>query len=352
MISIIVPIYNAETTLARCIESMQEQTYSDFELILVNDGSQDNSLKICNSYAERDKRILIISQLNGGVSAARNAGLDVAKGEYLYFIDPDDYAEPELLATLLAEKKDLVICSYFIEEYDADGCLLNQSEKTVDLNASNLEELLMGDTKLLFPLWNKLFRRECVEKHKLKFLPLSLWEDACFVFEFLKYTNSFSNIKRCLYHYTMQKNKTSLSHPKYIYNRKSQYLSLFRCEMELCVDKKISNEMIIQENYVRLGYNLVSDLVDNIHHPDAELSFRNRVEYVAAVCKEPEVLQLLNSPKWRNSMCIVESKIGIWFLHFFPYEICEVVFGILASIKRKRAIAINTYYRKCRGINT
>ena len=91
LISIIVPVYNVEKYLERCLDSILSQTFSDFELILVNDGSTDHSLEICRSYAEKDERILLIDQENRGLSAARNAGIAVAKGEYLGFVDSDDY---------------------------------------------------------------------------------------------------------------------------------------------------------------------------------------------------------------------------------------------------------------------
>ena len=110
MISIIVPIYKVEEYLPRCIESILNQTYQDFELILVDDGSPDLSGDICDVYAETDPRIKVIHQENSGISDARNEGLSRAKGEYISFIDSDDWVHPEFLQQLL----------YTIEKYDAD----------------------------------------------------------------------------------------------------------------------------------------------------------------------------------------------------------------------------------------
>ena len=99
-ISVIVPIFNGEKYLCRCIDSILYQTFDDFELILINDGSSDNCAAICNEYMEKDTRIKVIHQENRGVSAARNAGLDIANGDYISFVDSDDYVYPQYLEYL------------------------------------------------------------------------------------------------------------------------------------------------------------------------------------------------------------------------------------------------------------
>ena len=96
-VSVIIPVYNVEKYLRECLDSVVNQTLKDIEIICINDGSPDNSLAILEEYAKKDSRIIVISQENSGVSTARNVGIDLAKGDYLYFIDADDYAEPDLL---------------------------------------------------------------------------------------------------------------------------------------------------------------------------------------------------------------------------------------------------------------
>lgn len=117
LISVIVAIYKVEAFLPKCIESILNQTYRNFELILVNDGSPDNSLNICNKYVSRDSRIKVLSKENGGQSTARNYALDVAKGEYIGFIDGDDWVEPEMYQTLydvlIREKADIAQCGWY-----------------------------------------------------------------------------------------------------------------------------------------------------------------------------------------------------------------------------------------------
>ncbi len=117
MISIIVPVYNVEKYLGRCVDSILSQTFSDFELILVDDGSTDNSGRLCEEYAAKDKRIRVIHKENGGLSSARNAGIDVAAGKYLGFVDSDDYIDHDMYEYLSGiiekENADLAICGYY-----------------------------------------------------------------------------------------------------------------------------------------------------------------------------------------------------------------------------------------------
>lgn len=112
MVSIIVPVYNGEKFIARCVESVLAQTYTDFELILVNDGSKDNSGAICDELACKDSRIRVIHQENGGVSRARNCGLDAAKGNVIGFVDADDYIAQEMLETALREMGEVDVCMF------------------------------------------------------------------------------------------------------------------------------------------------------------------------------------------------------------------------------------------------
>ena len=120
-VSVIIPVYNAEATLVKCLDSVCGQTYNNLEILLINDGSKDNSLEICELYAQRDSRIVLHTQKNAGPSAARNKGLDLATGEYIAFTDSDDYVEPDMIERLVAAAQennvDMVICS-FVEERD------------------------------------------------------------------------------------------------------------------------------------------------------------------------------------------------------------------------------------------
>ena len=172
MISVIVPIYNVEPYLIRCIKSIQNQTYTNVEIILVDDGSPDQCGKICEDFAKLDERICVIHKENGGLSDARNAGLEVAKGEYIAFVDSDDYIAPNFLETLykhlIETDSDVALCSYQVvtgEEISVDKAkepsvyVYDRNELLLNLYDANHE-----DATFFIVAWNKLYKRSLWEK--------------------------------------------------------------------------------------------------------------------------------------------------------------------------------------------
>ena len=141
-ISIIVPIYNAEEHLDKCVESILEQTEINLEIILVDDGSKDNSFEICKKYEKMDQRVKVIHQENAGVSAARNHGIEIAEGEYIGFVDSDDWIEPVMYQRLLKEAKeknaDVVMCDATTVYFD--GPFYPQEGKTAKEKAASLRD--------------------------------------------------------------------------------------------------------------------------------------------------------------------------------------------------------------------
>lgn len=205
-ISIVVPVYNAEKTLKRCVASLQGQTYENLEIILVNDGSRDDSLTLCRQLGAEDPRIRIIDKPNGGVSSARNAGIDAARGKYIMFCDSDDWAEPDWCAALEKEyqPQHLTVCDFFWDEVP-DG-----EERPLVEMAERTDYLHRG--KLMCCIYNKIFARSVLEDSKIRFSrQLSLGEDFLFC---LTYLNAVSGnicyINRKLYNYDTS-NDNSLS---------------------------------------------------------------------------------------------------------------------------------------------
>lgn len=166
IISIIIPIYNVEKYLPKCIESILNQSLKEIELILVDDGSLDNSGNICDQYAKLDSRIKVIHKANGGVSSARNIGVKASSGQYIGFVDPDDYIDKDMYSKLyelcIKSKSDIAICKLGRE---INGNIINKNDKETELELSNLEgmrELFKGEL-YRFSLCNKLFKRKCFE---------------------------------------------------------------------------------------------------------------------------------------------------------------------------------------------
>ncbi|WP_157970320.1 glycosyltransferase family 2 protein [Albibacterium indicum] len=202
-ISVIVPIYNASSTLNRCINSILGQSYENFELILINDGSSDNSRDVCEQYASVDQSVLIFHQLNMGVSAARNKGISESRGDYLVFCDSDDYLDENCLEKLIEYKAfDIVLCSY--ETIPDHGVRLFQNGEflTKDAIASCLEAHIY--TGFSMP-WAKLYHREIVVSNSLFFDErLSSGEDTLWVNKYLLHVNSIRMLSYNGYRYNKE----------------------------------------------------------------------------------------------------------------------------------------------------
>lgn len=207
MISIIVPIYNSAATIKGCVDSIQAQIYGDWELILADNGSTDESLAIIKELACGDDRIRAIEVPQKGVSFARNAALDSAKGEYVCFIDSDDTVEPDYLETLYdASEADLAVCGYFVDNYDSNNQMLS-SEKHIptevywQLNESTAKLQKAFGAGYIHLCCNKLFRRSIIEENKLRFKQYPVNEDFIFTLEFLQYAKSIAIVDKALYHW-------------------------------------------------------------------------------------------------------------------------------------------------------
>lgn len=168
-ISIIIPVYNVEKYLNRCVVSVLAQTYSDFEVILVDDGSPDNSGVMCDSFAEKDKRIKVIHRENGGLSAARNSGLAVADGEYVYFLDSDDFIHPQCLEihlkSLLETDSDISIAKFEKFDVETDISLQDYTSDYSVTPMKNVDALarLAGEVEFVIAC-NKLYKKSLFDK--------------------------------------------------------------------------------------------------------------------------------------------------------------------------------------------
>ena len=210
-ISIVIPVYKAEKYLSRCLESFLSQTFKDFEILLINDGSPDNSAVICEEYARKDARIRVIHKVNGGVSSARQCGIDHALGEYTIHADPDDWVESTMLEELycraVEDDADLVICDFVYE--NRKKTLYSSQEPSVLSSDIVLEELL--SQRLHGSCCNKLIRSRCYKDNNICFPQnVNLWEDLWFICELLPYIKIISYISTAYYHYDMHSNENSM----------------------------------------------------------------------------------------------------------------------------------------------
>ncbi len=219
MISVIIPVYMAEEHLAACLDSLLAQSYTDFEIIAVNDGSPDASGEILASYAQKDARIRSITKENGGVSSARNSGLSHAKGDYCIFVDSDDFVEPDYLFHLQRcaqkTKADMVICNIdsYYESFDVYMPIGDSEVRHGIPDVFYFEDFSHPATSLLTPnVVRLLLRRSFVEKAGLSFdEKLKTSEDLLFIYQLLCHNPRISCVDKTLYHYRKE-HEESLSH--------------------------------------------------------------------------------------------------------------------------------------------
>lgn len=211
MVSIIVPIYNAEQYLRRCVDSILNQEYTDYELLLVNDGSTDASGDICEEYGDRDSRVIVIQKENTGVSDSRNRALDRARGKYLQFLDSDDWITPDAtrLFVRAAEEYgcDMVISDFYRvvgERLSPKGDIEEEGVLTREEFAAHMME---NPADFYYGvLWNKLYRRDIVEEHKLRMdTDISWCEDFMFNLEYIRYAKVFYALHAPIYYYVKRK---------------------------------------------------------------------------------------------------------------------------------------------------
>lgn len=215
LVSIVVPVYKVEKQISRCIESILTQTHQNLELILVNDGSPDNSGAICDAYAQKDSRITVIHKENGGVSTARNAGIEQAQGKYLFFVDSDDWIEPDHVAMLLpVGNEDCVyggtkfyVNGIFREERPMPSVLVNSEEWLSDY-------LHFTSRGLTLFFIHPCYKMSIINNHHIRFRTgLHISEDGLFNLDYMKHCSSIRYTSACTYCYEDgDDTSTSLSH--------------------------------------------------------------------------------------------------------------------------------------------
>ena len=212
-VTIMIPAYNAEMYIGRCIESLLSQTYKDIEILIVNDGSKDKTLEICEEFASHDDRVKVITQPNGGEGAARNTGVNNATGKYLCFVDADDYVKPEFIEHMMSLKKSnnagMVICGY--EELKESEILsVTSGDICVMSRAEALETLLKPDGFRGY-VWNKMFDLDIIREHGYTFdTSLKIWTDVFFTFNYLMNVDTVVYDPTPMYYYIYV--ETSASH--------------------------------------------------------------------------------------------------------------------------------------------
>ena len=278
-ISLIIPIYNASSYLASCLDSLLSQSYQDFELILVDDGSMDDSASICDAYAAEDERIKVQHEAHLGVAHSRQVGLEVARGEYILYVDADDLVEPGMVADMYHEavtkKADLVICDY--RELTHYGEVYRKQRPTALDGVAVLEDILSG--KLYGALWNKMMRSEWLLQTKASFpLELTMREDLIFLSQCLPYASKIAYIPKAFYGYERRNASALTSH--YVNESPAYYQQ--EC---LWVDLILENQFLLESTRQRLQAYLLE-----LAYITLKSGLFDKPKWNAVFLKHPEIL--------------------------------------------------------------
>ena len=291
--SVIIPAFNAEKTLRRCLDSLLRQDYQDVELLLINDGSTDGSESILREYSHRDPRIRAFSQENRGVSSARNLGLQKATGEYILFVDSDDYAEPgyfEKLDHVLANgDPELVFLSYRLVGEKAYTISMQEKDMVPAAEIAELVAELLRKQKLN-ALWSKVFLRRVIEDRHLRFdETLDIDEDLNFIFAYILGIERLRFSSEILYN-------TTLENPDSLTRRKRDYLceqlhraGLRRKDILKASSLKPESKIIVENALDWLYYRGVySSAAELLKYPLRWRERRVKIREICCVFSEPK----------------------------------------------------------------
>lgn len=298
LISVIVPIYNVEEYLNRCVDSILSQSYKNFELLLIDDGSSDESGNICDKYAKKDLRVHVFHKENGGVSSARNIGIDNAKGEWIIFVDADDSLDMHLFNTIISYSSSTIqLIHYGWNIYDGESITshnISKNEEYISLEKACKKNIFHGY------VWSYAFNTSIIQKHKLRFREdIDYAEDWDFIIKYYSYTNQMFLLKECYYNYVIRlgsaTNKSLGS--KYIKDNFEMYLSVMKCcQGKSHWFKQFVSKRIYDIN-IWLVYNVLFRDITLINDYKKSYNYLSQQEVV--LCLSP----ILWAPKYVSPWC-------------------------------------------------
>lgn len=291
--SVIVPVYNVESYLPRCIDSLLAQNYVDLEILLIDNGSNDQSGQICENYAAQFSNITAYHIPNKGVGSARNFGLSKAKGEFICFVDADDYLVGNLFSDVesqLDSQLDLVVFSYYnsieknLSEIDRSAKILpTEGKKDKSDFIALFQELFLTD--MMYTVWNKIYRREFLEEHQIVFESYELGEDVRFNLSVYQHVNTVFLVKSAYYIYVSGRVDSAMG--QYNPNRMNYQLEELGKVDQLMISWNSHDDQFIDQIKARI-------LMSNIQNISKQkMSLSKKRHYVEVLCRNQEMIALL-----------------------------------------------------------
>ena len=304
-VSIIIPVYNVEKYIDRCMKSVLEQSLSDIEIILINDGSTDNCPTICDNYAKKDSRIKVIHKENQGLGFARNSGLDIATGKYIAFLDSDDYVDTNTYKRVYEEleraQAQMCIFSYIDKKDSGEEIkqiipIGNTTLTKKDIVSVGLlgmigsEPEYFNDTYIGMSVWKCVYSREVIEEHKIRFKSEKefISEDIIFQMLIMPYINRIITLEDTLYYYCENAGSMSLT-KKYSEDKFERYKTLYLKELDMLAALNIKDEGQIRATRMFLG-NIrvcIKQIANN-----QSLDKRRKKDLISEICEDKIVNEI------------------------------------------------------------
>lgn len=338
--SFILPVYNVEKYIKKCVDSLLNQTYENFEVILINDGSKDKSEDVCKEMVKKDSRVSLYNQVNSGVSVARNLGIDKSSGDWLVFIDPDDWVDKDYLLNFynsIEENVDIIICDDIVE-FPKKSIINNIFIESCEFVGNKKDDLLLQffskNSCSYFPQnhdcsspWGKIYRKEFVLKNGIRFEPeLRRAQDKVFNLYAFELASTIKYINIPQYHYRM--NETS-TWGKYSPNIINDLEKLYEHMRKFILKYKTDNDVFLSSFYEKIALSINSIFRQYYYHKDCELSNRE---------KKKEIDNFLHEGLFKEALVNIDlkklsfqEKVFIIFVKIRKYGVCD----LLIKLRRK-----------------
>lgn len=333
-ISVIIPVYNAEKYLHECVDSILAQTLQDIEVILVDDGSTDTSPAICDEYATKDKRVTAIHKPNGRASSARNAGIRAATGEYIAFVDSDDWISPEMYETMLATSADVCLCDYVRFKGEEQFPFSQQCIREGYYNKAQIREevyphLVMDGIEYPITIsnWALLIKRSVIIDNNLWYREdIHISEDAPFGSEVLYCADSFAYLKgKYFYHYRMTEGSASKTYKSWWWDSSLKINEETENFFSKCTDYDFTQQ--IKSNMFYLARAEIFYIMNN-----AEISKSQQNEKIRAVMNHPRVVRMMDG--YDVSGLLLQFKMLYWSIRYKSVALRRFV-ELLSRIRSK-----------------